>query len=513
MKPWMKRNRFGTGVAIVGFWLGVIGLSLALSGDFPKFQFFPDVGGAVAALITPTPVTDGTTSAFAMDEHAADEHANDDDPMTTRDASGWLRTISHDGAIDKNNAFFKSIGTNGRSCGSCHVQSAAWSITPLELQARFAATGGNDPIFRRNDGSNSPNADVSTVSARRNAYSMLLRRAVIRVGIAIPASAEFNLADVQDPYGYASASELSLFRRVLPSTNLSFLTGLMWEGRETVTPFLPPMHAGQDNTALQTALIQQSTHATLGHAQAANPPSSEQLAEIVSFETGLTTAQIQDDAADFLNADDAIGGPRVLTAQRFHIGINDTLGADPTGALFDPGSMSLFAAWNQTGNNSQRSRARASIARGEALFNHLPISITGVGGLNDALGIPTIAGTCTTCHNSPNVGNHSVALPLNLGLTDASRRTPDMPLYTLRNKTTGVTVQTTDPGLALITGKWKDIGRFKGPILRGLVARPPYFHNGFAASLTDVVEFYNTRFAINMDDRQKRDMVAFLRSL
>ena len=82
MKPWMKRNRFGTGVAIVGFWLGVIGLSLALSGDFPKFQFFPDVGRAVAALVTPTPVTGGTTSAFAMDEHAADEHANDDDPMT-----------------------------------------------------------------------------------------------------------------------------------------------------------------------------------------------------------------------------------------------------------------------------------------------------------------------------------------------------------------------------------------------------------------------------------------------
>jgi len=45
------------------------------------------------------------------------------------------------------------------------------------------------------------------------------------------------------------------------------------------------------------------------------------------------------------------------------------------------------------------------------------------------------------------------------------------------------------------------------------VARPPYFHNGFAASLTDVVEFYDTRFAIHMDDRQKRDMVAFLRSL
>ena len=513
MKPWTKRNKVGAGLAIVGFWLGVIVITLALSGEFPQLQTFPDVGRAVAALIAPTPVTAGTQSAIAMNERAEDEHGHDDDPMTTRDASGWLRTINHAGAIDTTNAFFQSIGTNGRSCASCHVQSAAWSITPLELQARFAATSGNDPIFRRNDGSNSPNADVSTLSARRNAYSMLLRRAVIRVGIGIPASAEFTLADVQDPYGFASTTELSLFRRVLPSTNLAFVTGLMWDGRETVTPFLPPMNAGQSNTALQSALIHQATDATLGHAQAATPPSSEQLAQIVSFETALTTAQIRDDAAEFLNDDDAIGGPRVLAAQRFHVGVNDTLGADPTGSIFDPGSMALFAAWNQIDNNSQRNRARASIARGEELFNHLPINITGVGGLNDALGVPSIPGTCTTCHNSPNVGNHSVALPLNIGLTDASRRTPDMPLYTLRNKTTGVTVQTTDPGLALITGKWKDIGRFKGPILRGLAARPPYFHNGFAASLTDVVDFYNTRFAINMDDRQKRDMVAFLRSL
>ena len=44
-----------------------------------------------------------------------------------------------------------------------------------------------------------------------------------------------------------------------------------------------------------------------------------------------------------------------------------------------------------------------------------------------------IHGSCSTCHDTPNVGNHSVALPLDIGIADASRRTPDMPLYTLRN--------------------------------------------------------------------------------
>ncbi len=434
------------------------------------------------------------------------------DGMTTRNGSGWLRSFNRSGAIDTDNAFFHSLGSNGRSCDSCHRLEAAWSITPPELRARFTATGGTDPIFRRNDGSNSPNADVSTVGARRLAYSMLLTHGVIRVGLPIPANAEFVLDAVDDPYGFASSAELSLFRRPLPSTNLSFLTGVMWDARETATPFLPPMHAGQNHTALVNSLIHQVVSATVGHAEGLDPTDA-QMADIVVFETGLTTAQIRDDVAGYLNDADAIGGPRVLAQQRFHIGINDTLGGDPTGASFEPDSMSLFRGWADREGDGKQESARLSIARGERLFNDKPINISGVGGLNDALGAANIVGTCTTCHNSPNVGNHSVALPLNIGLADASRRTPDMPLYILRQKTTNAIVRTTDPGLALVTGKWKDIGRFKGPILRGLAARPPYFHNGFAASLEDVVEFYDTRFNMNLTQREKADMAAFLRSL
>jgi cytochrome c peroxidase len=153
------------------------------------------------------------------------------------------------------------------------------------------------------------------------------------------------------------------------------------------------------------------------------------------------------------------------------------------------------------------------VVRGQALFNTRPISITGVKGLNDDLGVPVIAGTCTTCHDSPNAGDHSIPAPLDIGLTDVSRRTPDLPLYTLRNLATQETIQTTDPGRALITGKWKDIGRFKGPILRGLAARAPYFHNGSAADLPAVIDFYNTRFNLNLSAQEKSDLVAFLRTL
>ena len=157
--------------------------------------------------------------------------------------------------------------------------------------------------------------------------------------------------------------------------------------------------------------------------------------------------------------------------------------------------------------------ARRAIARGEALFNSKPIVIRNVKGLNDDLHVAEIMGTCTTCHNTPNAGNHSVPLPLDIGLADAIRRTPDMPLYTLRHKVTGATVQSTDPGRALVTGKWNDIGRFKGPTLRALAPRAPYFHNGFAKDLDDVVRFYDDRFGIGFTDQERDDLVAFLKAL
>lgn len=431
------------------------------------------------------------------------------DPLTTRDASGWLRTYVHGGgSIDRANPFFQSLGSNGRSCESCHQQRDGWSITPEHLRQRFDASDGTDPIFSPNDGSVSPLADVSTVDARRRAYAMLLGRGVLRIGLGMPADAEFTLDKVDDPYQYASAAELSLFRRPLPSTNLTFLTGVMWDARETQAPFHPPMDAGTDNDDLVASLRHQALDAITGHAQGVPPP-DEQLQQIVDFETSLSTAQIRDDQAGLLNDADALGGPRILANLRFHVGINDTLGADPTGATFDPSSMRLFEAWNV-----ERDRPdRQAIERGEQVFDGKPILISGVGGLNDALGMPVIAGTCTTCHNAPNIGNHTVSLPLDIGVADASRRTPDMPLYTLRNIATGKTVQTTDPGLALRTGKWADIGRFKGPILRGLAARAPYFHDGSAATVEDVVAFYDTRFAIGLSAREKQDLAAFLRAL
>src|SRR5690242_9861082 len=101
-------------------------------------------------------------------------------------SAGVSRTFSTDGRIDTTGLFFQSLGTNGRACVTCHDPSAGWSVTPALAQARFDATGGLDPLFRTNDGSNSPGGDMSTPAARRHACSMLLKKGLIRVGLPIP---------------------------------------------------------------------------------------------------------------------------------------------------------------------------------------------------------------------------------------------------------------------------------------------------------------------------------------
>jgi cytochrome c peroxidase len=413
--------------------------------------------------------------------------------------SGLARSISSSGGVDQRNPFFQALGTNGRSCATCHQSSDGWTVTPAHVQHRFEVSGGTDPIFRPVDGANSPLADVSTLEAKRRAYSLLLEKGLIRVGLPIPAGAEFSLSAVEDPYGFASASELSLYRRPMPTTNLRFLSTLMWDGRESVTP-----------RTMRENLLHQSNSAVKSHAEGARDLTPLEREQIVDLEMSLHTAQVFDFSAGDLTG--VGGGPAALARQEFYLGINDSLGLNPKGIAFNPKAITVYDAWSGI-SSGERAAARAAVARGEQLFNSKPISISGVGGLNDVLKQPTIQGTCTTCHDSPNVGNHSLPAPLNIGLTDASRRTADLPLYTLKNTVTGETVQSTDPGRALVSGKWSDIGKFKGPILRGLAARAPYFHNGSAASLQDAVNFYNSRFAVKLSDGEINDLVAFLKTL
>ncbi len=115
------------------------------------------------------------------------------------DPSGALQTINANGPTNTNGAFFQSLGTNGRSCSTCHVADQAMSMSPPQIRERFAQTHGRDPLFAAFDGANCPNGNTSDAAA----HSLLLSHGLIRIGLTVPANAQFTVTVVHDPYGCA----------------------------------------------------------------------------------------------------------------------------------------------------------------------------------------------------------------------------------------------------------------------------------------------------------------------
>ena len=476
------------------------------------------------------------TASASADDHTQSGGGTAAGLQLALDPTGIVGVLNINGPTQSTGPFFQSLGTNGRSCASCHVASQAMGLSAAGARARFVASAGTDPLFASVDGANCPSFQGSDPVS----HSLLLKSGLIRVGITLPPNAQFTLTVVHDPYGCAIIPDpkggpptVSVYRRPLPAANLVFLSAVMLDGRETVAP----LNNGAtffDN--LVTDLTHQATDATLGHAQALQAPSASELSGIVDFELGLFSAQTLDFRAGLLFGGGAQGGPLYLANEDYYPGINDSLGADPTGEAFNSDAMTLFSAWtNATGDMAA---SRQAIAAGEALFNSAPLEITNVRGLNDnaALGKPTsFVGHCSSCHDTPGVGDHSLPLPLDIGTAHtllpglesdpaiaaavAQLSMPDLPVYLVSGCPSPFapgepeSFYTSDPGKALITGQCSDFNRIKGPVLRGLAARAPYFHNGAAADLDELVNFYDRRFSMKLTEEQKQDLVAFLNSL
>ena len=467
--------------------------------------------------------------------------------------NGTSSTQSRAGAIDLTGPFFQSLGTNGRTCGSCHQPSDGMSVSADHLQDRFITTEGLDPVFRPVDGANCNHGlDFSTVAARSDSYSLLRTRGLIRIGITVPATADFVVTNADNQYGCTETDTVSMYRRPLPSTNLRFLSTVMFDGRES-TPITGTTKITFSSypTALVNDLKHQALDATNIHAEGlGNRPTPDEQQQIVDFEMALSTAQMTASAGGRLDAQGANGGPAALVTQPFFITINSSVqfilsslglvGPEVPGGLTTPGDggftsaiFNIYNAWSGLPYNDPR----AAIARGQALFDSTPIVITGVAGINDdkadgglvSGGAASVTGTCGTCHDTPNVGDHSFPTPLNIGVGDfagpaatISKGGLDLsylPRITVCKKDpvtgspTDTCTTTTDLGQAAIDGKYAHVGKLKGPILRGLSARAPYFHNGSAQTLLDAVRFYEVRFGVSFTPQQEADLVAFLGAL
>lgn len=375
---------------------------------------------------------------------------------------GIAATFSTQGSVDLTGEFFQAQGTNGRSCASCHTAGDAWSINPDTLRRLFNRTDGTDPVFNLLD-ANNPNMDVSTEEARRLAYSMLLNRGVFRRGGTPRPNSEWELIGVDDPHGYASLTRLVHWRRSMPTINFAQGSAIVnWDGGNSIGA---DQHAG---------LVNQATRNVTG-GQQGPPAPPEVIADIVAFEESLFTAQLIVPGVGRLDSGGARGGPEALSTM-----------------AKSQGRFDLYDAWIDHGNPRRR-----QIARGQEIFNS-----TNVNGRS-----------CNSCHNSANNGTNFNDLMFDVRTASAAVRTPDLPLYTFRNRTTGEIRQLTDAGRGQITGLWTDLGRFKTPTLRALAARAPYFHNGIAPTIEDVVRHYEIHMGFVYTDQERADLVAFLKAL
>jgi cytochrome c peroxidase len=401
-----------------------------------------------------------STSALAEDEQFA-----------TPNHFGVAATYSTLGPVDLNNMFFRTdLGTNGRSCATCHDPRSGWGISAELANELFDASDGLDPLFRIHDAGTRPDAPTGTLAERKQTYKPVYKDALIRFGQTVSAAAEFEVIAVDDPSGFGTPAAHTRFRRPNPMSNEAFVASVTWTG-------------GPHDVFTQLKNLVNG--ANVFHAQGSVVP-VELREEAALLSLSVFHAQVEDDKAGRLDADGAMGGPVHLASQEFFIGIN-------TGESFNPRVFNVFDAWESSPNEHRR-----AIWRGQEVFN---TKTFGNGG------------HCGNCHNTPNVGSSSTFTLRRVGTDVPSEFTDKLVKLTIRNKTTGDVKVVTDLGRGLTTGLWNDVGRFKVQHLRGLASRAPFFHDGRAKNLNEVIDHYEAFFNIQFTGTEKEDLAAFLYAL
>jgi cytochrome c peroxidase len=376
-------------------------------------------------------------------------------------SDGFAATFANAGSVDLDNAFFTPQGTNGRHCGTCHAPEVGWSMNGATVTALFLATGGTHPIFTNHLDTDRPTADMSTLEARWNATTML-RQGKFARKVGLPATRDYDLIGIEDPFGVSTSTTLFWFRRPMPTANL----------RNHIVHWDSVMTVGHD---LHAGLVKQ-VRANVTAAQQGGAVSDAVADDIADYEAQLSHAQLIVRGVGRLDADGARGGPQHAAAQPLVAG------------RFD-----LYDAW-QLSTNARRQQ----IWRGQELFNNV----------NAPSGR-----RCGGCHSAANNGVNVNGAMFDIGASSPAIARPDMAVFTFQSRVDGSVIRTTDPGLGLRDGSFKDLNKFKTPNLRGLAARAPYFHGGTAETLEAVVRHYEKNLGFVFTPDEEADLVAFLKAL
>jgi len=427
----------------------------------------------------------------------------------------------------KGHPFFTPLGSNGRACVTCHQPAYGMSFSAEAARDLWKRTDGADPLFAAVDGSNCPNLPQE----QEKSHSLLLERGLIRVFLPVPKNAEFTINMVSDPtgcntspiYGLNSPTPtVSVYRRPRMAANLKYVTNpapriVLKLGALADTDPATGRPVGMNfmADAREATLMTQARNAVLGHG-GAQSVSDEQLRKIIEFENQVYVAEIFDRSAGSLVEPGAPPtlGPAAMAAHRPGVlGDND----------YDSVFLS-FESWKKGGASSQE-QFRASVSRGAELFMFRQFWLRDVTHINSiGLGNP-LKRTCATCHNHQMTGQDLSAGFVDLGTTNYPRWTEpplysdarDLPVFKITCKPEaqphpylGRVIYTSDPGRALISGRCIDVGSIVMQQFRGLSARAPYFSNGSAKNLRELVDYYDRRFDMKLSEAEKQDLINFL---
>ena len=463
--------------------------------------------------------------------------------MTFANPEGRLGVLLSAGSIDTTgHPFFTPIGSNGRACVTCHQPVNAMSLSAAMVRERWRVTGGRDPLFAAIDGSNNP----SLPQDKESSHSLLLNRGLVRVGLPWPprpiagraVTPEFTIEVVSDPtgvnldpvYGFKSRQPtISVFRRPRPAANLKYVmtpdevfnikTGEL-TARDPDTGELVGMNLMADSRHL--SLKQQATAAYQDHLEGQTGMAPKDLQAIVDFESQIYVAQASNRlGSSLVEAHGPPGlGPRAVAEGKVHVLANNQ--RDPVFRTFEPWMKPEQMAASLP--DAER-ELRASIARGSDIFLLRQFWIRDVAHINSiGLGNP-IKRTCTTCHNAQMTGMDLAPGWVDVGTANYPTWTEppvfsekaELPVFKITcdraappHPYLGRTIYTTDPGRSLITGRCNDVGSLVMGQFRGLAARAPYFSNGSAATLRELVDFYDRRFDMKLSEAEKQDLVNFL---
>jgi cytochrome c peroxidase len=413
---------------------------------------------------------------------------------------GIAETFTVSGTIDPMNPFFQALGTNPRTCATCHSPDQGWTVTADANKELFKSSDGLAPMFNLVDQGSRPDADISTKQARRETFALAIKRGVTRFTRNInPTTFEFTVAP-EDPSGFSTSAAVLNFRRPTASANQTKVSSIL----NTSGPV-------QDIPATDASLMNGAAGLHEQRDVATNPVPTDVRNAGRDLMLSIFFAQISDYGAGRLDAGGALGGPANLANVPFMLGMND-----PATAAFTRKAFDIFDAWEVYAvnrHNDCQGDARAAIYRGQEIFNFNEFTISGVPGFNDVLGQPSMTGTCSTCHNTPNVGGHSVIRMMDIGTADEPNCYEGLPILAVTNKVdTTLTRRICDMGRGG-NGVWADLAKFRVPPLRGLAARAPYFHDGQAKNIKQAIKYHEERFNIDLSHGKRKDLEAFLGAL